>query len=103
MSLIFHRRVKDRRRWQGLRLEILKSQGYRCNVCGRILHQYNFVADHIKPLFRMAEHEDVYDKDNIQCLCYRCNLDKTARENRERRPKTKDEKIWEAMVNELLD
>lgn len=101
MSRLFRERIRDRSRWQAVRRQVIERDGFRCQVCGRILNFYNFEIDHIKPLHKMTEHEDAYDTDNLQTLCGTCHSYKTAKENT--KPVPPDVRDWNNLVNELTN
>ena len=89
MSL--HHLKLDNRRWAALRRAAFKRDGYRCRCCGK---PGRLEADHIKPLHKGGA---VYDIRNVQALCRRCHLDKTARENR----KDPERQRWAAYLRTL--
>ena len=102
MSRIFHEKIKDKRRWEKIRRQVIQRDNFRCRACGRILNYYNFEIDHVKPLHMMDDKEDPYDKKNLQTLCDYCHSAKSARENN-RRVQTKEEMVWTDFVNELME
>ena len=64
--------------------------GHRCARCGRAAR---LECDHVVPLDRGG---DPWDMANLQALCRRCHIGKTAGENR--RPPTPAEVAWRALV-----
>lgn len=64
------------REWLGLRYEVMKRSGGKCEACGRgrgdgaVLH-----VDHIKPRSKFPELE--LNLENLQILCRECNLGKS--------------------------
>ena len=105
MSHLFNEKIRKNgyRRWRKLRHEILERDGYRCYVCGRILGAWSFEIDHKIPLHKLPPDADPFDPDNLRAICSLDHSIKTARENRTRRPRSRDERVWDAMVDELME
>lgn len=76
MGLKKHRRysraVTSTRRWKGLRLEILRRDGYACVKCGA---RGRLEVDHIVPVRNAPERG--FDRSNLQALCPSCHTRKT--------------------------
>jgi len=66
-----------------VRREVAASQGWRCNVCKKLLSAA-FQVDHMRPIWSFRAEEDPNDKANLQALCASCHADKTASENSKR-------------------
>ena len=79
-------------RWQRLRRRIKARDGYRCVSCGAA---GRLEVDHVQPLHQGGA---MYDPTNLQCLCRRCHLNKTARENR----KDPERQRWADYLQSLL-
>ena len=93
MSLQHVKHIRTKR-WQRLRKQVFFRDKYRCQHCrkpGRL------ECDHVVPLQNGGE---PYALENLQALCRRCHLDKTAQENR--RALTPAEKRWRSLVTELM-
>ena len=88
----FHARL-NRRRWARVRRRVLDAAGWRCVVCSR----YGNEVDHIQPLHKDG---DPWDPANLQALCRRCHIEKTAAENR--REPTASEAAWRVLVDDLM-
>ena len=59
-------------RWRIVRALVLKRDGYRCVVCGQLVHQaYMARVDHIKPVD--THPELAFDLNNLRTLCTRCD------------------------------
>ena len=82
----------DRKRWALLRLRIFARDGWRCRKCGR---SGRLECDHIVPLRHGGAS---YDPANLQAVCRRCHIEKTASEN-ERSDPARD--AWRKLVREL--
>ncbi len=80
-------------RWRAARMAVLSRDGYRCRACGGA---GRLEVDHIRPLWKGGA---PYGLENLQALCRRCSIEKTARENR--KPRTASQRAWDALVNEL--
>jgi len=75
---------------KGLRFEVLKRQGWKCNICGVHLkyskkHQLGEKVahmDHVHPFshWRTYEGVDINESSNLQALCPECNLKKNKKE-----------------------
>ena len=91
MSL--HHTHLNARRWAAVRRQVLDSANWRCAACGRYANE----VDHIVPLRKGG---DAWALDNLQALCRRCHIEKTATENR--RALTPAEIAWRDLVNEML-
>lgn len=63
----------DKAYWYILRKEIFRLQGVHCLKCGS---GDKLNIDHIKPKSKYPELE--YDLDNLQVLCWKCNMRKAA-------------------------
>jgi len=76
MGLKYYKRysnaVTKTRRWQSLRQEALRRDGFRCVKCG---NRHDLEVDHKKPV-RSAPGE-AYSLPNLQTLCRRCHSAKT--------------------------
>lgn len=55
-------------RWNKTRLQVLRRDGYTCQICG----QEGNTVDHIVPLSKGGTD----NLDNLQCACKRCNYSK---------------------------
>ena len=62
-------------RWERVRLQVFERDGYRCCNCGAA---GRLECDHRTPLSRGGA---VFDMSNLQSLCRRCHIQKTADEN----------------------
>ena len=105
MGYYFRSRIKDKKRWERIRHEVMEAFNYRCAMCGRVISLRTADIDHVKPLKKMRLDEDAYDKSNLQPLCRsRCHYEKTVRENAEidRMTKDPDKLAWIAVVEELI-
>ena len=80
------------RRWVLVRRMVFNRDGYRCRLCGR---PGRLECDHVRPLHRGGA---PYDPANLQTLCRRCHVEKTAGENR--RPDPERER-WRALARGL--
>ena len=83
------------RRWAVSRRAALDRDGWRCQFCGRA---GRLEVDHITP---MADGGQPYDLTNLQALCGRCHIRKTADENRARRPVPAEVQRWRDVVREV--
>jgi len=72
MTRRFSKRVTSTKRWQGLRLEALRRDGWKCVQCGKA---GRLEVDHIKPV-RTHPHL-AFELANLQCLCPTHHTDKT--------------------------
>jgi hypothetical protein len=60
--------------WRGLRFEVLRERGAKCELCGATAADQRIEVDHIKPL---SKHWHMrLDKSNLQVLCRDCNQGK---------------------------
>lgn len=66
--------------WAVLRDTILKRDNYRCVKCGKLYHNFELIADHIKPIALGGDESDI---NNIQTLCKECNKIKTSNDMKE--------------------
>ena len=87
-----HRRLLNRR-WARVRRTVLEVSSWRCAQCGRYANE----VDHIVPLHQGG---DPWALGNLQVLCRRHHIEKTARENR--REPTPAEAAWRKMVDDFL-
>lgn len=75
-----HRQMNKKRsflhswEWRGLRYEVLKERGARCELCGATAKDQRIEVDHIKPLSKFWHLR--LDKSNLQVLCRDCNKGK---------------------------
>ena len=81
-------------RWARVRRAVLARDGWRCRRCGRA---GRMEVDHVRPLDRGG---DPWALSNLQALCRRCHIGKTAAENR--RPPTAAEAAWRDLVRAML-
>jgi hypothetical protein len=58
-----------------LRYDVLKRDGFYCQICGATGKEDVLVVDHIKPVSKGGKTE----KDNLQTLCQTCNSGKAAK------------------------
>ena len=86
-------------RWAAVRRAVFKRDGYRCVVCGRA---GRLECDHITPLEREPG-QNPLKVNGLQSVCRQCHIEKTARENRNRRPLTPEEAEWRRAVMELMN
>ncbi|GGD30819.1 HNH endonuclease [Sinisalibacter lacisalsi] len=74
--VVKHHRHSDKvtrsRRWKGLRLEVLRRDGFACVMCGA---RGRLEVDHIKPV--RSHPELSFDLGNLQALCPSCHTRKT--------------------------
>lgn len=63
----------------GLRYEVLKRAGYRCELCGIAADERAIEVDHILP----RKHGGADDLTNLQALCFKCNANKGARDDKD--------------------
>ena len=64
----------------GLRLEVLKRDGFRCSLCGRSPAIEPGVVLHIDHILPVAQHGTT-TLENLQTLCKECNLGKSDKTN----------------------
>ena len=62
-----------------LRYEVLKRAGFRCELCGISADERAIEVDHILP----RKHGGADDLTNLQALCFKCNANKGARDDRD--------------------
>ena len=62
-----------------LRYEVLKRAGFRCELCGISADERAIEVDHILP----RKHGGEDDVTNLQALCYKCNANKGARDDKD--------------------
>lgn len=66
------RRIIRTKRWRGLRLEVLRRDGWQCVKCGA---RGRLEVDHVRPV---RDHPDgAFDMANLQTLCPPCHTQKT--------------------------
>jgi 5-methylcytosine-specific restriction endonuclease McrA len=65
-------RITKTRRWQALRQEALRRDGWRCVQCPE---RRRLEVDHVLPV--RTHPERAFDLDNLQCLCGPCHARKT--------------------------
>jgi diadenosine tetraphosphate (Ap4A) HIT family hydrolase len=63
------------------RYEVLRRAGFRCDLCGISADERALEVDHIVP----RRHGGTNDLSNLQALCYKCNANKGARDDRDLR------------------
>ena len=85
-------RLINRSRWRVVRKVVLERDGYRCRSCGCA---GKLEVDHVVAL---ADGGDTWASDNLQTLCRRCHIKKTANENRQRIPKAPEVIAWDNLV-----
>jgi len=68
----YSRAVLKTRRWQALRLEALRRDGWQCVQCGA---RTRLEVDHIEPV--RTHPERAFDLSNLQTLCASCHTRKT--------------------------
>ena len=83
----------DRHRWALVRLRVFERDNWRCRRCGRA---GRLECDHVVPLHRGGAE---YAPENLQTLCRRCHIAKTASEN-ERPDPARD--AWRKLMRELV-
>jgi 5-methylcytosine-specific restriction endonuclease McrA len=90
------RAVLKSRRWQSLRLEALRRDGWQCVQCGS---RVRLEVDHIRPV-RMHP-ELAFDLGNLQVLCAQHHTQKTRKEcgHPELNPKRQ---AWRELLNKEL-
>ena len=91
-----HHLTLNRRRWAVARRRVLDRDGWRCQSCGRA---GRLEVDHVEAL---EDGGDPWALDNLQTLCRRCHIRKTAGENRARRLPSAEVRAWQRLVEELL-
>ena len=91
-----HHLTLNRRRWAIVRRAALHRAAWRCQECGRA---GKLEVDHVQPL---EDGGDPWAMSNLQTLCRRCHVLKTAAENRARRPVSPEVEAWRDLVRELL-
>jgi diadenosine tetraphosphate (Ap4A) HIT family hydrolase/5-methylcytosine-specific restriction endonuclease McrA len=64
-----------------LRYEVLKRAGFRCELCGISADERAIEVDHILP----RKHGGKDDLTNLQALCFKCNANKGARDDKDLR------------------
>lgn len=89
------RRVTRGRRWQGLRQEVLRRDGFACVQCGT---RGPLEIDHIKPV--RTHPELSYDPANLQSLCAPCHTRKTRIECGHA-PQNPEREKWRAATRRL--
>lgn len=62
-----------------LRYEVLKRAGFRCELCGISADERAIEVDHILP----RKHGGEDDRTNLQALCFKCNANKGARDDKD--------------------
>ena len=67
---------------------IYDKQKDNCNTCKKKLEGNSFCLDHLKPLALRGTNED----SNLQVLYIPCHLDKTKKEIRDRKNKSKEKR-----------
>lgn len=71
----YSRAVLKTRRWQALRLEALRRDGWQCVQCGS---RVRLEVDHVQPV--RTHPEAAFDLSNLQTLCARHHTQKTRTE-----------------------
>ena len=66
--------VRQRRRWELMRLQCFRKAGWRCEKCGRA---GRLECDHVKPVSAGGEE---WEASNLQALCRQCHVEKTRSE-----------------------
>ena len=74
-----HRRVAIGYLSGSLRYEVLKRAGFRCELCGISADERAIEVDHILP----RKHGGADDLTNLQALCFKCNANKGARDDKD--------------------
>ena len=81
----------NQRRWQAVRLKVLRRDNWRCTECG---NPGKLEVHHVNPL----EHGGAkYDPDNLTTICRSCHIDLHRQENM-----TPGRQAWIDFVQELL-
>jgi ATP adenylyltransferase len=62
-----------------LRYEVLKRAGFRCELCGISADERAIEVDHILP----RKHGGLDELTNLQALCFKCNANKGARDDKD--------------------
>ena len=62
-----------------LRYEVLKRAGFRCELCGISADERAIEVDHILP----RKHGGADELTNLQALCFKCNANKGARDDKD--------------------
>ena len=91
-----HHRL-NKRLWARTRVQVFQRDAYRCTSCGK---SGALECDHITPLDRDPK-QPPYDLDGLQTLCRACHFEKSRREAR--RVPTHEERVWQAMIQEMMD
>ena len=82
------------RMWKRARKQALQRANFRCQQCA---HAGRLEVDHVRPLQWGGA---PYELANLQALCRKCHLLKTAQQNR--RVLNPAEKRWRSLVAELM-
>ena len=90
-------RTLNGRRWAVVRRRILDRDGWRCRECGRA---GRLEVDHVEAL---EDGGDPWVPDNLQTLCRRCHIAKTAAENRARHHVAPEVEAGRELVDELRE
>jgi 5-methylcytosine-specific restriction endonuclease McrA len=89
-----HRKVYSTRRWQVVRLEALRRDGFRCRECNDWRH---LEVHHVK---RLEDHPELaFDLANLLTLCRTCHTDETNRQLGNR--PDPERRAWRDAVAEL--
>lgn len=101
MTYYERRKLYRRSRWQKLRLEVFRRDGYRCVQCGK---PGRLECDHKVPYNEFTTVEEFHNIDALQTLCRGCHINKTALEAKARQgnPESKEERDLAKFVKELL-
>lgn len=91
----YSQQVIRSRRWQGLRLEAKRRDGWHCVQCGG---KGRLEVDHIRPV--RSHPELAFDLSNLQTLCVSCHSRKTRLEIGLGREDPRRE-AWKKAVREL--
>lgn len=88
-------KVTRSKRWQALRQECLRRDGFACRSCGA---RGRLEVDHIQPV--RSHPELAFDLANLQALCAPCHTRKTRLECGHP-PLTPERAAWRAAVREI--
>ena len=82
------------RRWQVLRRQVFRRDGYRCRSCGR---PGRLEVHHVRPLARGGA---AWSITNLKALCRACHILVTSKENQ--RELTPAELKWQRLLAAML-
>lgn len=83
------------RRWQALRFQALRRDGFACVQCGA---RGRLEVDHVRPV--RTDPALAYELSNLQSLCTRCHTAKTNQEITGRPPDEK-RRAWREFTKQL--